>query len=238
MKGNCRLCLKPNKLCESHIFPKFMVKNIRSEINHKFEFVTNKPLKRKPQDGPKEYLLCESCEQQLCTFEKYFNEYFSAKNKSIKLISLENNTIRIEGYDYNKIKLFLLSVLWRLSITSIPDFHIHIKIKQEEILRNMIINKNAGEVDDFPFYTTLVKSPVLGYDSEIFCNPFGLNLLNNSVYVYMYGILFLCSVKMKNKYFNNSDLLISPTNWTVHIKSLHDITVLDNHLQKGFSSKT
>ncbi len=83
VKGRCRLCYTKSSLKESHIIPKSMFKFIRDKTmdNRFYELGinTNKII----QDGPKEYLLCNECEQKIGRFEKYFKRihlYEATKN--------------------------------------------------------------------------------------------------------------------------------------------------------------
>jgi hypothetical protein len=51
---------------------------------------------------------------------------------------------------YKKFKLFLLSILWRASISSRPLFKNISLGPHEEIIRKMVFEKNPGEVSDYP----------------------------------------------------------------------------------------
>ena len=52
--------------------------------------------------------------------------------------------------DYQQFKLFLLSVLWRVGISSLPIFH-RIDLKDHnDRLRNMILNNDPGNSEEYP----------------------------------------------------------------------------------------
>jgi len=58
------------------------------------------------------------------------------------------------GVDYKKFKLFLLSLLWRFSISS-DNFYTSVSLgKHEEIIRKMILDGNPGEKLDYPCMLT------------------------------------------------------------------------------------
>ena len=68
--GSCSLCTSVGKLRNSHIVPKFVVQWLKQTGAGYLRQAVN-PNKRK-QDGPKEYLLCEKCEQMFSSRESYF----------------------------------------------------------------------------------------------------------------------------------------------------------------------
>lgn len=54
----------------------------------------------------------------------------------------------ISDFDYSKLKLFFLSVLWRISASARPELR-GIKLADEEKLRQMVLSGDPGELDDF-----------------------------------------------------------------------------------------
>jgi len=228
----CQLCKKPSELRESHIYPKFMVKNLRApECNYKFDYLSSIPIKPSPQDGPKEKLLCGICEGQLNKYETYYSQFF-IRRKNLDIKRKNKSILSIKGYDYQKIKLFLLSILWRLSITSCDSFNIKIDKLQKEILRTIILREDPGEPHEFPFYTILVRVDGSENDSKIFLNP--IELLpphEDSVLVYICGILYLFSKKLNNEDFNQPSLLLTPIEWLVQLKDIMEIPVLNTTIR-------
>jgi hypothetical protein len=130
------------------------------------------------QDGEKEgNLLCKKCDNELIgSFEKYASEVLYGGNIQTKQLyykksdeSDEVEYTRVEGLDYRKFKLFLLSILWRASISS-KDFFSSVSLgRYEEKLRQMIFTQNAGEEGDFPCvlisyrkrnFPKIIRSPI------------------------------------------------------------------------------
>lgn len=58
--------------------------------------------------------------------------------------------LQIRNVDYHKFKLFLLSVLWRASISSRPLFKNVSLGPHEEIIRNKLLIKNGGQQNEYP----------------------------------------------------------------------------------------
>ena len=121
VKGACRLCYTNSSLKESHIIPKSTFKFIRDKAmdNRFYELGinTNKII----QDGPKEYLLCNECEQIIGRFEKYFKESIYMRRQRITK-KLDNRCFIFNNLDSRIIKLFFLSILWRMSISSLDQY--------------------------------------------------------------------------------------------------------------------
>jgi hypothetical protein len=85
-------------------------------------------------------------------------ESYAAKviyeNKGIELAvekDLNIDNVVLKGIDYKKFKLFLLSILWRASISKEEMFKdVDLGGKYEEVLRKMIFEGNPGKRDEFP----------------------------------------------------------------------------------------
>ena len=61
---------------------------------------------------------------------------------------------RISTYDYNKLKLFFLSVLYRASIST-QQFYDKIKLRPyEDVFREMILSGNSDKNNDYPVILT------------------------------------------------------------------------------------
>lgn len=104
MKGICLLCQEEHDLQLSHIIPKFVLNWLKQTSPGFIREGTNP--NRRVQDGPKDYLLCHSCEQRLGRWEKAFAEKI--------FFPLHEGEIREFKYPYNEWALkFAVSVSWR-----------------------------------------------------------------------------------------------------------------------------
>ncbi len=169
--------------------------------------------------------MCSCCEQKIGRFEDYFRRFFISK-KNIEIHSVNNGFIEIKNYKYKEIRLFVLSVLWRLSVSSDKNFSVTLDAHDQEILRKMLLNEVPGLPTEFPFYTILVR--IDGeMDSNIFMNPIELkHPYQNSVALYISGILFLISKTRLNTVFS-SDTILSEKRWLGSIKGFFDIPILN-----------
>jgi hypothetical protein len=147
----CALCKTPSVLRNSHIVPEFLYAHLY-DSDHKFIGITGVGSKGSGslQKGLRQKLLCESCEQ-------YINEYFEKPFYEIwiKRWPLPNSWVS-EGHsidllvDYSAFKLFHLSVVFRMSVSSLATYHEVNLGPYEDTLRNMLLERRAGEEFDFP----------------------------------------------------------------------------------------
>ena len=146
--GQCKLCLTEKELCKkSHIIPDFMYKEIYDEKHSLISFKTHTLHSGQIvfNGAYEKDILCEDCDNNLIGgFENYASRVLyggkipvSIKN-FIKPDGLEFS--QAQGVDYIKFKLFLLSVLWRASISS-NDFFSSVSLGSlyEEKIRQMIL---------------------------------------------------------------------------------------------------
>ena len=149
----CRLCDKEDHLRKSHILPEFYYKPIYDEKHRFFELSTDIKHKTKfLQKGVREKLLCDKCEQQFSKYENYASKMFNSSTKAIK----SGDEIIANNIDYNLFKLHHLSVLWRISISSLKIFN-NINLPEIEIeLKDMLIKQNPKNYNDYGCTLTLV----------------------------------------------------------------------------------
>jgi len=93
------------------------------------------------QKGITERLLCDDCEQKFGDWERYFSLVLQG---GISLgYSETDNGLLIEGLEYEKVKLFEMSVLWRASISTHAMFKNISLGPHEEKLRDALFKREA-----------------------------------------------------------------------------------------------
>ncbi len=162
--GICKLCLENKPLCkESHIIPLFLYKFLMEE-NNKVVYVDARKSKVKFNGEYEGNILCKNCDTVVIGrldnyFAKFIHGEFPQKtNSKFRKIGDRDIIVRENdpNYDYSKYKLFLISLLWRASISSRPLFN-QIKLPGdiEEDLRSRILNSLPGEPDEYPCFIHL-----------------------------------------------------------------------------------
>lgn len=132
--GICKLCHKEKELKLSHIFPRFIVVWLRNTGTGNFR--NPQFPNRREQDGPKKYMLCHDCENQLSISENYFrqNVFYPIINSNIEKITITQQIVD-----------FVISILWRILINELE--YIKDNMYYEEIVaaekewRNYLYNK-------------------------------------------------------------------------------------------------
>lgn len=139
--GKCALCHEEKELRDSHISSAFLWR--RSGITgdkkrYSIISTTNPDLdEHHLQDGIKEYLLCHECEQRFSRYETYAARVLFHAKGPIKVRPVEHHVWK--NLDYTNLKLFQMSILWRMCVSSHP-FYSHVNLgKHAEILRKMLL---------------------------------------------------------------------------------------------------
>lgn len=147
--GECRLCGETAQLSESHIIPKFLYREAGIiGPKKKFELsCLNFPERSLPnkQDGIKEHLFCHDCEtKRLSPLEQYARQQFYGPASPLKTVPA--NLFIWSGLDYAQMKLFTLSILWRMSLSTHDLYHkVSLSEKHENRIRQMLMDKNPME---------------------------------------------------------------------------------------------
>ena len=109
------------------------------------------------QQGLREKLFCECCEQHFNElYEKPFNNQWINTNSN----PLPDPWSVSEPYwitvDYKSFKLFHLSVLYRASVSSLPNF-VEVSLgKHQDRVRQMILNQDPGIFWQYPIFGVAV----------------------------------------------------------------------------------
>lgn len=188
--GLCRLCLSETLLVNSHIVPKFHYKPIKEEDGSYIVVSSNLDEKEsKGQKGETERLFCNDCDnRRLQKNEDHLAEVMFHK----QLPGIDSpDLVEIQGYDYKKLKLALLSILWRMSITTRPIYrYVDLGPKHNERLRQNLLKDEDLREDEYPI---LLSIPF--WDGVFFPNilttPYMFRANGNRVYECLIsGLLF------------------------------------------------
>ena len=110
--GTCKLCGTIGEIKNSHIVPNFILKMLKDDRKHQYALLPslltaespNKPV----QQGMREYLLCETCEQKFSKWENRFSiEYKQVLSKGI--------AFKTEYFKQDWLLRLALSFAWRAS---------------------------------------------------------------------------------------------------------------------------
>jgi hypothetical protein len=104
-------------------------------------------------------ILCENCDNVILgNLESYASfviwggqgnpDYYPRFEKRIN--NLNQRFLHLTNLDYKKFKLFLLSIVWRASVSRNRIFEFVSLGEHEDLIRKMLIENNPGSINDYP----------------------------------------------------------------------------------------
>jgi hypothetical protein len=138
--SNCHLCNSESELQNSHIIPRSYFKNLKGKSGQLFFVSTDTESgvvsSELSNSDPKEKLLCWECEQYIShNFEQYGTRLF----KNHKKVTRTKQVVIFTHFRFKEFYLFLISILWRVSISSLPRYeHIDLGEKFNDLLRHCV----------------------------------------------------------------------------------------------------
>lgn len=194
----CKLCGQDKKLIKAHIIPDFMYHGMFGE-NHDLISVnlSNHNNKKKIQTGCfDKHILCQTCDNEIIgSYERYASKHIFDQKIQASLSTLSEN---IKSYtkevNYKEFKLFLLSILWRASVSTLPFFK-NLKIAdKEERLRQMLLNGVPDQEHVFPI--SMIKiAPTKSHQSRLIIDPVVSDIGEDRVCIfYINGFFYYFSV--------------------------------------------
>jgi hypothetical protein len=178
--GICRLCLKRQPLCDSHALPNSVFKYILRKNAGKAIVITDDATSpaRKSSDTWDAELLCAECEKKLNReYDAYGMAVFRGHKGSVRA---DRNSVELLHIDRRRLRMFFLSVVWRVSVSHHPSYsNIDLPHAWEEELRSAFDEERA--IPDSRYTVALYKmrdsTPVGGFSNDdlrsFIAAPFG-----------------------------------------------------------------
>ena len=144
MIGICKLCKEQNEICQSHIIPEWGYEGVYDDKHRFVGFeILNQRKGEIKQKGERERLLCKKCESVISNWEEYGKRVWELK--AGRWEELPGGGLRGTKLDYQKLKLFLLSLLWRSDIAS-GDIGDNVSLgPHSERIRLMLLDSDPEE---------------------------------------------------------------------------------------------
>ena len=150
MEGTCRLCLTESAvLRNSHIIPEFNYKPCYDD-KHRFFRLSTKGPKNKAfgQKGFREHLLCQDCETKFSKWERYAKQILV--DGGLSAARKFKWGYEFHGVDYAPFKLYLLSVLWRMGVSSLSIFEMVKLGRHQERIRLALVAEDPLDEHIYP----------------------------------------------------------------------------------------
>ena len=159
----CKLCRSNEAIEGSHVLPELLYKHMYNTQQHRF-FSLDERSDGRPtffHKGLREPLLCKACEQKFSRYENYAALVLHGGRGSRKPPSLRcsraGKFLRWQGIEYAPTKLFLMSLLWRLGVTTLESLKgVSLGDRHEAKLRAMLLADNPGGIDDYPCHMAAI----------------------------------------------------------------------------------
>jgi hypothetical protein len=162
MNRRCKLCELEKTLIKAHIIPESFYKELYDE-NHRYIEVFQKDGIKNNQSRRKGLydsgILCKDCDGKLGTlYDDYGAKVFwGYRNLPIKMkdhfdsFDPRVKWREVENIDIARIKLFLLSILWRADVSGLNFYKdVDLGLSHSQRLRSMLMDNYEGGVEDYP----------------------------------------------------------------------------------------
>lgn len=150
----CALCLNDRELCRSHIVPEFAYTPIYDD-KHQYRLIgQGRTQVEMLQKGIREKLLCDECEARFQKLEDYFARYWYHPNPLPTPIPSDG--VVLDDLNYEKLKLLLLSIIWRASVATGRTFEGVSLGPHQEKIRKVLLNENPGPSNQYRIFAGLI----------------------------------------------------------------------------------
>lgn len=150
----CKLCRRNCELRASHIISEAFYQGIYDKKGRAVPISMDNSGLKFIQQGPQEKLLCGDCEQKLSRWESILKrdlvDIGNQKSKFLEITYINKKYFKVKGIRYKEFKLAVLSILWRMSVTSHPSFVSYKLGAYEEKLRQRLFDEDVPDEKKYP----------------------------------------------------------------------------------------
>lgn len=188
----CKFCGEEKVLINAHIIPKCFFKPLRSyqpgEKPPTIYSLKNRRVRKQSQSGIYDKnLVCGDCDQIFGSYEAYANDIFIKKFEELVQSPPERSEkfFILQNIDFNKIRLFVLSILWKASNTRDKCFsQVRLGDKFEQKLKHAILN---GGSNDFLCFPIMIRQFQEEFLEKLHVEPMKLRLFDLNAYRFCLG---------------------------------------------------
>ena len=214
----CRGCNQDKKLVRAHIIPESFFRELRSEEGT-LKLVTNTKgvyTKRAPIGVYDQEILCKDCEDLFQEVDDYAAKILLNSDNHEELLHYGKLAgYRIKNINYILLKRFVISLLWRASISK-QNFYKKVNLGPIEArAKKLIWDKSSGEKHEFSF--VLAKFDDTGTYSKIVLDPLQERWFGKRYYrFYLGGYILYVKVDSQE----------TPSEWIQFIPSDNDLIIV------------
>jgi hypothetical protein len=198
----CKLCGKSKQLIKAHSIPECFFRLLRNGKTPP-KLVSNTPdtyPKKSPIGVYDKQILCGDCEHIFSPLDDYACKLLIETFSEKFAITYNGKTIgyKLDKIDYNKLKLFFMSVLWRAAASTHTFYSRVTTGPYEEQLREMIISGDPGTPELFSVILARFNSP---FDkvTDTISDPFRTRFDGGVNYYVFYMGSFIAYIKIDKR---------------------------------------
>lgn len=151
----CRGCGLDKKLIDSHIIPKSFFMNLKGESNHLNVVGTDAPgmIGRSFKGEYDKEILCSDCDGSFQKYDNYAKTFFVDMVPTYKEIIQAGDVVgwEVEEFDYELLSKFVLSALWRASISKRKYYCLVDLGPHEELVKQELFKENKKNSRNYEF---------------------------------------------------------------------------------------
>ena len=150
----CKLCNNNKELRNSHIISEAFYSGLYDKKHRALPIQLENSNLEFIQKGIREKLLCADCEVKISKWENILKRALvdigNLQSKFLKISKIGRNIIKVENLRYKEFKLAVLSILWRMSISSQKFFQSYNIGPYEEKIRNILLEEIEPREKQYP----------------------------------------------------------------------------------------
>ncbi len=166
MNKLCKLCgISEKQLVNAHIIPRGLHKQL-CMVGEESGIRLGSPgkyHKKSPIGVWDDTILCAGCDNSFSLWEKYSCEFLlSPINENTLINDLIGHKLayRVDRFEYDKLQLFFLSLLWKASITKKEEFNTVNLGPYETVMKDIILSGDINKASQFSIlFRRLLKGP-------------------------------------------------------------------------------
>jgi hypothetical protein len=149
----CRLCGAEKDLIDAHVIPRPFFGEVDSG-HRRAKVMSNRDAefpRRLPIGLYDPQILCAPCDNLIGTWDEYGVEVLIQKRHAFKPVPSADDPVAfvLDQFDYARLKLFFLSVLWRANESSLPFFSKVQLGPYRDRLFQMLSTEDPGSAEEF-----------------------------------------------------------------------------------------
>ena len=156
--GQCKLCGRTEKLVKSHIVPKALHSDVQPESDVMTIYSQTVAHGQRSPTGVYGRFLCQNCEKFFGPYDEYGVEFVKTHKTGVTGTPLSGSFKHgfTADIDYPKLKLWIMSMLWRADACDHGLFgRVNLGTRWRDILASNILSETPGNADFFSVTASL-----------------------------------------------------------------------------------